>query len=51
MFYLNFVKDKYNVPYICDTPEGENHYRMHEKPQTTLLKKHQPNTKNKRTRF
>jgi len=24
MFYLNFLKDKYNVPYICGTPKGEN---------------------------
>jgi len=26
------------VPCICDTPKGENHYRIHEEPQTTLLK-------------
>jgi len=38
MFYLNFIKDKYKVPYICGTPKGENHYRVHEEPQTTLQK-------------
>ena len=51
MFYLNFLKDKYKVPYMCDTPKGENHYRIHEEPQTTLPKKHPPNTKSKKTQF
>ena len=37
-FYLNFLKDKYKVPYICDKPKGENHYRIDEEPQTTLPK-------------
>ena len=35
----------YIRPYICDTPKGENHYRIHEEPQATLPKKHSPNTK------
>jgi len=26
------------VPYICDTPKYENHYRIHEESQTTLPK-------------
>jgi len=39
MFYLNFVKDKYKVPYIWGTTKGENHYHIHEEPQTTLQKK------------
>jgi len=26
------------VPYICGTPKSENHYHIHEEPQTTLLK-------------
>ena len=51
MFYLNFLKDKYKVSYICDTSKGENHYHIHDEPQTTLPKKHPPNTKNKRTQF
>jgi len=51
MFYLNLLKDKYKVPYMCDTLKGENHYRIHEEPQTTLKKKHSPNTKSKRTQF
>jgi len=34
MFYLNFLKDKYKVPYIYDTPKDENNYRIHEEPQT-----------------
>jgi len=38
MFYLNFLKDKYKVPYICGTSKDENHYHIHEKPQTTLPK-------------
>lgn len=38
MFYLNFVKDKYKVLYICGTPKGKN------QPQTTLPKTHPPNT-------
>jgi len=28
MFYLNFLRDKYKVSYICDTPKDENHYRI-----------------------
>jgi len=44
MFYLNFSKDKYKVSYICGTSKGKNHYRIHEESQTTLPKKHQPNT-------
>jgi len=44
MFYLIFFKDKYKVSYICGTPKGENHYRIHEEPQTTLPKKYPPNT-------
>jgi len=28
MFYLNFLKDKYNVLYIYGTLKGENHYRI-----------------------
>jgi len=32
MFYLYFLKDKYKVSYICDTPKGENDYRIHEEP-------------------
>ena len=39
MFYLKFLKDKYKVSYICDTPKGENHYRIHEEPQITLPEK------------
>jgi len=39
MFYLNFLKDKYKVSYICSTPKNENHYRIHEELQTTLPKK------------
>jgi len=38
MFYLYFLKDKYNVLYICGTSKGEYHYRIHEEPQTTLPK-------------
>jgi len=38
MFYFNFLKDKYKVPYICGTPKGENHYRIHEEPQITSQK-------------
>ena len=41
MFYLYFLKDKYKVPYICDTPKGENDYRIYEEPP--------PNTKSKMT--
>ena len=44
MLYLNFVKDKYKVSYICDTPKSENQYCIHEEIQTTLPKKHPPNT-------
>jgi len=51
MFYLNFLKDKYNVSYICSTRKGKNHYRIHEEPQTTLPKKHPPNIKSKRTQL
>jgi len=51
MFYLDFLKDKYKVSYICDTHKGENHYRIHKELQTTLTKKHPPNTKSKRTQF
>jgi len=39
------------VTYIYDTPKDENHYRIHEEPQTTLPKKHSPNTKSKMTQF
>jgi len=39
MFYLKFLKDKYNVSYICDTPKDKNYYRIYEEPQTTLQKK------------
>jgi len=39
------------VPYIFDTPKDENHYYIHEEPQTTLQKKHSRNTKSKRTQF
>jgi len=39
MFYLNFLKDKYKVSYICDTPKCENHFRIHKEPQTTLKEK------------
>jgi len=35
MFYLNFLKDKYKVSYICGS---ENHYHMYEEPQITLSK-------------
>ena len=38
MFHLNFLKDKYKVSYICDIPKVENHYHIHEEPQTTLPK-------------
>ena len=38
MFYLNFLNDKYKVPYICSTSKGENYYRIHEDPQITLQK-------------
>jgi len=38
MFYLNFLKDKYKVPYISGTPKDENHYRIYEEPQSTLPK-------------
>jgi len=38
MFYLHFLKDKYKVPCICNTLKDENHYRIHEDPQTTLQK-------------
>jgi len=38
MFYLKFLKDKYQVLYICDTPKNENQYRIHEEPQTILPK-------------
>ena len=38
MFYLNFLKDKKKVPYICDTPKGENHCCIHEGPQTPSQK-------------
>ena len=41
MFNLNFLKDKYKVPYISGTP---NHYCIHEELQTTLPKTHPPNT-------
>jgi len=51
MFYLIFLKDKYKVSYLCGTLKGENHYRMHEEPQTTLPSKHSPNTKSKMTHF
>ena len=44
MFYLNFLKDKYKVLYICGTPKSENHYCMHKEPQTTLSKKHLSNS-------
>jgi len=37
--------------YICGTFKGENYYHIHEEPQTTLPKKHLPNTKNKMTQF
>jgi len=37
MFYLNFLKDKYKMSYICGTSKGKNH--VYEKPQTTLSKK------------
>jgi len=50
-FYLNFLKDEYKVPYICCTPKDESHYRIHEKPQTIIPKKHSPNTKSKMTQF
>ena len=43
MFYLNFLKDIYKVPYISGTSKGENHYCIHER-QTTLPKTHSPNT-------
>ena len=36
MFYLNFLKDKYKVSYICCTPKCENHYRIREEPETTI---------------
>jgi len=42
MFYLNFLKDKYKMPYICDTPKDENHYHIYEEPQTTLQKNTHP---------
>jgi len=29
MFYLNFLRDKYKVTYVCGTPMDENHYRIH----------------------
>jgi len=52
VFYLNILRDKYKVSYICDTPKDENHYRIHEEPQTILKKNtHTPNTKSKRTQF
>jgi len=38
MFYLIFLKDKYKVTKICDTPIVENHYRIHEELQTILQK-------------
>jgi len=38
MFYLNFLKDKYKIPYICDTLKDENHYRIHEEPQPSSQK-------------
>jgi len=41
----------YIRPYICDTPKGENHYRIDEEPQTTLPKKHTRNTKSKKIQF
>jgi len=49
MFYLNLLKDKYKVLYVCDTPKGENNYHIHGEPQTSLPKKHIPNTKSKMT--
>jgi len=45
MFYLNLLKDKYKMPYICNTLKDENHYRIQEESQTTLPKKYSPNTK------
>ena len=51
MFYLNFLKDKYKMLYICGTSKGENHYRIPEEPQTTLPKKRSSNTKSNRTQF
>jgi len=38
MFYLNFLKDKYKVSYICCTSKCENYYRIHEEHQTTISK-------------
>jgi len=45
MFYLKNLKDKYKASYICDTLKSGNHYSIHDEPQTTLPKKHPPNTK------
>ena len=32
------------MSYISGTSKGKNHYRIHEKHQTTLTKTHTPNT-------
>jgi len=50
IFYLKNLKDKYKVLYICDTPKGENHYRIHEELQTTLNSNRSKTRQQKRKR-